>query len=638
MADANALPLPPPEPGPQPRRRFASLAPLSALLALFALAAAVRAWLAFDPSLGHESDLSFFSSWTRQLTQHGLSGFHEAEDFCDYPPLMLLLFRTIGALVAWLNGGSLHEHTLRVALKLPACLADLALGLLIAREAARCAGRRSALPAAALYLLNPLTIYNSAYWGQVDSIYALFAFAALAAAGGTRWVVAGFLIATALLTKFQAVAFLPLIILEAYRRQRWIGVGRGMIGAALAAALILAPFIAAGALRETLRRSYVHVIGQYNDLTRSAYNLWTLAGPPQAADTAIPAPLVRLVAGDADSIADDASWLLRLNWRTISLTIFSLAVAIILALYSLRPTAFQRHAAAGALGLAFFLLPTEMHERYALPAAAFLAVWAMSGPWAERTYVLLSAALLLNVAAILPPKPIAPQIAAANLALFAALLLALSVRPRPQADAPGAPAELPPAPSPPAAPQTPREPVLLPLFRWATLLALAASIAFSIWLTIRITRLPPPHPASTDVYLSALNPVSARQGWRTLAPDYSVSGGLIHLGGRLYLRGLGTHAPSHLVYEIPAGCAEFRATVGIDAATRGRGSAAISVVVDGNLAVREVRLDGRSDPLELAIPLNGARRIELIADPTPDGRRSDHVSWALARFIRNRQP
>ncbi len=297
MADANALPLPPPEPGPQPRRRFASLAPLSALLALFALAAAVRAWLAFDPSLGHESDLSFFSSWTRQLTQHGLSGFHEAEDFCDYPPLMLLLFRTIGALVAWLNGGSLHEHTLRVALKLPACLADLALGLLIAREAARCAGRRSALPAAALYLLNPLTIYNSAYWGQVDSIYALFAFAALAAAGGTRWVVAGFLIATALLTKFQAVAFLPLIILEAYRRQRWIGVGRGMIGAALAAALILAPFIAAGALRETLRRSYVHVIGQYNDLTRSAYNLWTLAGPPQAADTAIPAPLVRLVAG-----------------------------------------------------------------------------------------------------------------------------------------------------------------------------------------------------------------------------------------------------------------------------------------------------------------------------------------------------
>lgn len=635
MADADTPPLPPLEPRSAAPRSAGSLAAVAALTGLFVLAAAIRAWLAFDPALGHESDLSFFSSWTRQLTQYGLAGFHDAEDFCDYPPLMLLLFRAVGAIVVQLSGGPLHEHVLRVALKLPACLADLALGVLIAREAGRYAGRRAALPAAALFLLNPLTIYNSAYWGQVDSIYTLFAFAALAWAGAGRWYFGGFFIAAALLTKFQALAFLPLVILEAYRRRGWAGVGRSLIGAALAAALILSPFIAAGALRETLQRSYVHVIGQYNDLTKSAYNFWTLAGAAHAADTAIPAPLVRIVAGDASSVADDASWLLRLNWRTISLAIFSLAVAIILSLYSLRPWPLQRHAAAGALGLAFFLFPTEMHERYALPAAAFLSVWAMSGAWAERVYVLLSAALLLNVAAVLPPKPIAPQIAAANLALFGALLVTLATSPRRQLNGSAAPLE---PPAPPPEPETPpaltREPALLPVFRWATLVALVAFIGVGTWLTIRIARLPALRPSGRDIYLSALTPVSARQGWRTLSMDESVSGGQIHLGRRLYLHGLGTHAPSQIVYAVPPGCSEFRALVGVDAATRGRGSVAVSVIVDGELVVREVRLDGRSEPLDVAVPLADARRIELIADPTSDGRRSDHVSWALARFVR----
>ncbi|HTA54744.1 MAG TPA: glycosyltransferase family 39 protein, partial [Candidatus Acidoferrales bacterium] len=59
---------------------------------------------------------------------------------------------------------------LRDLVKLPAILADLGVGALVYAIVRRFAGTGYALGAAALYLLNPATIYISALWGQVDSI------------------------------------------------------------------------------------------------------------------------------------------------------------------------------------------------------------------------------------------------------------------------------------------------------------------------------------------------------------------------------------------------------------------------------------------------------------------------------------
>ena len=54
--------------------------------------------------------------------------------------------------------------------KLPAILADLGVGALLYAVVRRFAGAGLGFGAAALYLLNPATIYISALWGQVDSI------------------------------------------------------------------------------------------------------------------------------------------------------------------------------------------------------------------------------------------------------------------------------------------------------------------------------------------------------------------------------------------------------------------------------------------------------------------------------------
>ena len=84
------------------------------------------------------------------------------------------------------------------------------------------------------------------------------------------------------------------------------------------------------------------VVGQYRKLSVNAFNLWSLADYPKAPDDAVPLCLVELAAGGATEVADDASWLMWLTARKISIILFALGVAVTLAAYSRRHTAAAR--------------------------------------------------------------------------------------------------------------------------------------------------------------------------------------------------------------------------------------------------------------------------------------------------------
>ena len=221
---------------------------------------------------------------------------------------------------------------------------------------------------------------------------------------------------------------------------------------------------------------------------------------------------------------------------------YALSVAVVLAIYSLRPGPIARYAAAALLGLAFFLFPTEMHERYAFPALAFLALWAVSGQWRERAYFLLSALLLMNLTFVLPPGGLAPQIATASLLIFGVLLVALAW---PQAvREPSLPLRAPALPPKEIAdePSLPASQPLIVWFRRATLAAVVIAAGGATSIAVLANRAPGAAAATDVVYLSEIEPVRAQQAWRSLALDRAVAGGPLELGGTIYLRGLGTHA------------------------------------------------------------------------------------------------
>lgn len=620
-----------------PPRREALWPTMLRIAALFLVAAALRGWIAATPGIGHDLDIELFVRWMRGLADHGLTGFYQHESFCDYPPLMLLTFRALSSLADAVAGGQASPAQLTIVLKGFASAADLLIGILLLIEGRRLLGLRAGVVAASLYLLNPLSIYNSAFWGQLDAAYAALLLCAFLCVGRRWWLLAGACSAAAVGAKFQAVAILPLVAFEVFRIGGWRGVGRAAIGIALAAGLIATPLALNGIVRESLERGYVRVVGQYYEQSKNAYNLWYLIGDPEASDTSPPAAVVRYVAAGRDSIPADASPLMHLTIRNLSLAAFALGVLASVALYSLRPAPLARYAAGGVLALCFFLLPTEMHERYAFPAVALLAIWAAARPQNERLFWILTLLLTLNQAAVLSPSQIASPIAACLLCVFA-LLVAQLLAGSTTAVADSAPVALATAP-PEFEPTAPAAVRVIRVFRWsvAGLFALTATAAG--WLVWAMHDSSTPSIAGraqtpTSLSLTKLAPRTATQGWRSLATDRAVSGGSLRLGDTIYLQGLGTHAPATIVYDIPPGYDAFEATIGIDHATRGGGSAIVHIDLDGRTAHTTAFLTSNAPPETVRLPLGAARRLRITVDPTPDGKRSDHVDLVLARFTR----
>ena len=143
------------------------------------------------------------------------------------PPLLLYPFWALGWLYqqlfsplfppTWLN----DPPILRFMLRLPALAATC-----WRRRSCACHGgarRAVALTAAGFYLFNPALIFDSAYWGQTAALHTLWMLLAIIAASLASFGWAGVALALAVLTKPQALAIAPLVLLLAWRERGLFG-------------------------------------------------------------------------------------------------------------------------------------------------------------------------------------------------------------------------------------------------------------------------------------------------------------------------------------------------------------------------------------------------------------------------------
>jgi alpha-galactosidase len=109
------------------------------------------------------------------------------------------------------------------------------------------------------------------------------------------------------------------------------------------------------------------------------------------------------------------------------------------------------------------------------------------------------------------------------------------------------------------------------------------------------------------------------------------------IGKQPFAHGLGTHANSEIVVQVPAGAVRFEAFAGIDNNydTGGmHGSVEFSVEVSGKELLRTPVLRGGHEPCPIAVDLPAdADAIVLKVDTTPDGPAYDQSDWADARFV-----
>jgi alpha-galactosidase len=146
-----------------------------------------------------------------------------------------------------------------------------------------------------------------------------------------------------------------------------------------------------------------------------------------------------------------------------------------------------------------------------------------------------------------------------------------------------------------------------------------------------------PPPAGTH-YLSDLDWTSATNGWGPVERDESNGetaagdGNPITLGGTVYTKGLGVHAPSTVTYFLGGKCSKVTATVGVDDEKNGKGSVEFIVSADGKKVADSGVLTNAMGGKPLQADVTGAHNVQLIVTDGGDGNDSDHADWADAQL------
>lgn len=324
---------------------------------------------------GYSNDIACWLGWGTNMLEYGPWNFYANSGFCDYPPGYMYVL----ALVAGLRNLVRAEYSSalsQVLVKLPAMLCDLASAMLLYKWAKRekIAGGM-AMWLAALYVLNPATIFDSAAWGQIDSVFTLMVVAAVYLCVSGKWAIALPLYLVSALVKPQTLMLAPIalvvLIVEIAREKDkpklLKQVGIGLAAAVAAAAVIVVPFWG-GQSWDWLIGKYTETLSSYNYATVNAMNLYILFNLNWV----------------------DASYvLLGLPVTVWSYIFMAISIAYCAVLYVKARDRRVMPLVCALLLMLLFTFMSKMHERYAFPAIMLLILG----------YVLLRDRRLLGAAA-----------------------------------------------------------------------------------------------------------------------------------------------------------------------------------------------------------------------------------------------
>ncbi len=334
------------------------------------------------PQPGIAGDDNDFLAWSRAIAIGGLGRAYDQP--ISFPPVMPWIWWGLGSVAPGSMTALPPGQAALVLLKLPATLADFAIAGIVGWSLRD--QPRWAVAGALAVLLVPIGWYTSAWWGQFESLYVLPMLLGwvLLVRGRPAW--AAVAIAVGLMTKPQA---LPLVVPFAafyLGRHGLRGSIRAAIVGVVTVGLLWIPFLGADG-----PANYLHSLAAYSNefavLSLRAWNPWWI--------------LTDLVGG-GQLVADSVPIVGPITFRWLGVAMAAvLELAIFLWVWR-RPTASTLAWGVAAAALAAFIGLTTMHERYAYPAVAFLAL-AWPNRVAVGAWLLVAITASANVIAAAPP-------------------------------------------------------------------------------------------------------------------------------------------------------------------------------------------------------------------------------------------
>jgi len=354
-------------------------------------------------------DVNNHMVWAKDFLTRGPQNFYETQSsnvFANltpnYPPLAIFIFvvmKLLNPLIHniywWLN---LHisfipsnlifflEKTVFLAalMKIPTILTDLGIAFLIFLFAKKIIpkNKKNQIIAVSLVLFNPVFIYNSGLWGQIDSIPIFFVLSSVYLLLNTRRsIISTILFTLALLVKPTALVFLPVYIILFIKK---FGIKKSILNLFIANiifCLFFLPFTKDKNIFLYPYQIYLNKILAAQSLpfvTNGAFNLWVL------------------ITG-MKGIKDVAPFLLGVSYRIFGYMIVGfINIFVILCLIKSKKITEDFFIALFINAFAAFLFLTKMHERYSLLPLVFLLLFSLKKTKFISWFVLLSVISLLN--------------------------------------------------------------------------------------------------------------------------------------------------------------------------------------------------------------------------------------------------
>jgi Gpi18-like mannosyltransferase len=597
------------------------------------------------PNPGFEADVAFWKSWGLAVLDFGIvkgllvTNFNYPTPFGYFLAIMPAAYRLLADPhnfnQYWQNTNLLFL----IVSKLPAIIADFGIAgiLLWIGKNARKIGFPD-LPMsfyallALVFLLNPVSWIDSAWWGQVDSLGVIVFLAAFLLVVTKKPFLAGVVYMVAMLTKLQNMIYGPVFFLFIWQYLGFDGLVRSLAGSLITFAGLNIEFILSGSMWKVIES----LTGNYDYfpwLSLNAFNLWWI------------------VSGAHGMQFSDKSLAVGLaTAKTVGLYLF--AAGYLLAALLLKPFAFLKKnkddastiifqflTALVVANASFFLFQTESHDRYAYPLIVFVLLW--DAFWIRRR---LTTKEIPNVFTSGPFRAVSFFYVLFSLLYFYNLHTALVFN-YPNNGMPILSSFI--------QPNLTISVSLLFICMFFFFLIVIRSYT-SIWtflvppalVVLALTAKNMPLITHAPVSLTALTPVSASQdyGVRQLnMPVNAYSGfdkwGSLSVQYAFYRHGIGTHANSTQIFDIQKHFTRFSFDYGVDTEAGPRGSVVFQVyglppqAGDYKLLFVSEKI-GRYDlPRHADVDIAGVKTLKLVVTDAGDGITDDHADWLNPKLI-----
>lgn len=351
--------------------------------------------LILSPYDGYPEDMILFKEWSRNTVSFGMGHIYDQSVRSDimlpnYMPGYLYFLYFSGLIYKNFISPDfiIDSASLTILLKINAIIFDLATALLIFYVLKKEFGFWAGYLGLILYAFNPAILILSGYWGQVDSIPTFFILLSLILAVKNKFLGSWLFMVMAIFIKLQSIIFIPLIlILNLIKKKYYLfDLAKNMFFSLILIFLIISPFLINGTFPNFINTTF-HSVGFYKYVSMNAFNIWW--------------PLIK---GDYRTVPDTEKLFNIIPYFYIGLFLFAVAYVFALITLFYQNNKFMTYLVASFVAFSFFMLPTEIHERYLFPLFALLAMVIWKNRKLLFIYLTLSLTFFINLDAVLYQK------------------------------------------------------------------------------------------------------------------------------------------------------------------------------------------------------------------------------------------